>query len=224
MKMFCCLFVLAYSAGAVLSAPRPEPKAITASNAVDVQPQSDLPGDVWRMAWGPKSGELSFVAWEKPIELVDATTYKPLRQIAPGKKVIPFAVRPDVHAWCGSGNSKRDLVSPVPLNRLTKMPVSVGRMVPSLELRVLLGPLGVVRNRSFQMMRLRICSALCGHSYSLRHFFSGNADMQRGCNSDANGPTLDRQYLHGNVQIRKQDFFVEASREDQHGCFLPQVA
>jgi WD40 repeat protein len=90
-------------------APLPEKQRppITVENAEQVRPLSELPLDVWKIVWGPKRDELSFLSWEKPVEVLDALTYKSIRQVAADKKLVKFAVSPDraLLAWSENGTT-----------------------------------------------------------------------------------------------------------------------
>jgi WD40 repeat protein len=86
------------------AAPLPARKspAISADNAAQVRKLAEHPRDVWDIVWGPKPRQLSLLSWEKPVEVVDADTFKADRKIGGQRRLIHFAVGPDKEtiAWC----------------------------------------------------------------------------------------------------------------------------
>src|SRR5262249_40574819 len=100
----CLALLTSLSIPAATGAPLPEKPllVLTAGNAAGVLTLEELPRDVWKVVWGPKPGELALVSWEKPVEVLDAANFRPLRQIGAGKKLIHFdaATGGSRLAWC----------------------------------------------------------------------------------------------------------------------------
>jgi WD40 repeat protein len=67
------------------------PPAITSENAKQLVKLAELPGDTWRIVPGPKPGQVVFVGWEKPADVLDAKTLKPIRKIGADKRLIYLA-------------------------------------------------------------------------------------------------------------------------------------
>ncbi len=82
------------SAAFVPGAPVPTRPAITAANATRVGKLRELSRDVWDIVWGPERGQVSFVSWEQPVDVLDAGTLATVRRIAPDRKVIHLAFGP----------------------------------------------------------------------------------------------------------------------------------
>jgi WD40 repeat protein len=84
--------------------PRP---AITAANAEQVRALDEIPRDVWKIVWGPRRDEVSFLGWQQPVEVLDAAAFKPVRKLAAEKRLIHFAASPDGNfaAWCENGKT-----------------------------------------------------------------------------------------------------------------------
>jgi|SRR5262245_25825221 len=95
------LVAIAPAPGAPVPPKKPRP-VISAANADKVRSVKELEMAVWRIVPGPAKGELTFVHWEKPIEVVADEDYRSLRKIADGKKLIHFAASKDGKrmAWC----------------------------------------------------------------------------------------------------------------------------
>jgi WD40 repeat protein len=98
-----CAYLLA--ATAIVAAPVPRRKApppITAASAKSLHPIQEIPVDAWEVTWGPRQGEVALLSWEKPAAVLDAATYKPLRQVGAGKRLVhvAFGSRGDTVAWC----------------------------------------------------------------------------------------------------------------------------
>src|SRR5262245_8812358 len=90
---------------AVVAAASPLPKAptaITDANAKDLRPLHEIPENAWEVVWGPKRGELSLLPWESPAKVLDATTFRRLREVGAKKRLIHLAFGPggDTLAWC----------------------------------------------------------------------------------------------------------------------------
>src|SRR5262249_45999022 len=90
---------------AVVAAPAPLPKAppaITAANAKDLRPLHEIPENAWEGVWGPKRGELPLLPSESPAKVLDATTFRRLREVGAKKRLIHLAFGPggDTLAWC----------------------------------------------------------------------------------------------------------------------------
>jgi WD40 repeat protein len=101
---------LAAFAAALVSAaaaPPDEPQLppIDAANAAQVRPLREMQRDVWRIVRGPGEGRLSLLGWETPVEVYDATTFKPVRRIAGGLRLVHFAAsaKADLVAWSENG-------------------------------------------------------------------------------------------------------------------------
>jgi WD40 repeat protein len=105
MHRFTVLFVCVIAPAVVLAAPVPPPRLpppITAANAKNLRPLHEIPVDAWEVVWGPKRRELALLSWASPARILDATTYKPLREIGAKKALIHIAFAPggDTLAWC----------------------------------------------------------------------------------------------------------------------------
>src|SRR5262249_26253692 len=61
----------------------------------------ELPRDVVDIVWGPKAGQVSFVGWQKPVEILNAATFEPVRKVGT-ENGISFATSKDenIVAWC----------------------------------------------------------------------------------------------------------------------------
>jgi WD40 repeat protein len=80
---------------------------ITAANARRIAEIGAVARDARRIVWGPGGGRVSFLGWETPVEVLDADTFKPVRQIAADRRLIQFTAAADgrLVAWCE--NTKR---------------------------------------------------------------------------------------------------------------------
>jgi WD40 repeat protein len=67
---------------------------------------------VYNIVWGPGHGEVSFVSWEQPVDVLDAATFAPVRRLAPDRKVIALAFGPDGRTFALSENSTKVEVYP----------------------------------------------------------------------------------------------------------------
>jgi WD40 repeat protein len=85
-----------------LAAPLPQRPVISAATAKRVGKLTEVPRDVWEIVWGPERRCVSFLAWEQPVDLLDAQSFKPVRQLGAGRRLIHFAAAPDggTVAWC----------------------------------------------------------------------------------------------------------------------------
>jgi WD40 repeat protein len=83
---------------------------ITAGNAGRLSAVEELGHDAFTIVHGPGRGELAFVPWEKPIEIVDSASLRLIRKIADGRKAIYFVATKDGRrvAWCE--NNRRVIV------------------------------------------------------------------------------------------------------------------
>jgi WD40 repeat protein len=68
---------------------------ITVANAAQVKELTQFADDVWRIVWSRNGRELALVRWEKPVDIVDGTTFRPIRTLGSGKKIIHFDFHPD---------------------------------------------------------------------------------------------------------------------------------
>jgi WD40 repeat protein len=93
-----CFFLPMASAAPV---PKVVKTPISPANAGRVRQVQELETYVWELSRGPKAGELTFVRWQKPVEVVDEMTFRPLRTVVEGSP-IHFAVSAtgDRSAWC----------------------------------------------------------------------------------------------------------------------------
>ncbi len=86
------------------AAPVPVRKrpAISADNAAEVRKLAEHSRDVWQIVWGPKPRQVSLLSWEKPVEVVDADTFKAIGKIGDQRRLVYFAIGPDKEtiAWC----------------------------------------------------------------------------------------------------------------------------
>jgi WD40 repeat protein len=102
--LFRLLLPVLLAAGAVVQAA-PVPKRvkvpISPANAERLTALMDIDADVFGVTRGPALGELTLVRWEKPVEVVDDATLRPLRTVLKGKP-IHFAASPtgDRYASC----------------------------------------------------------------------------------------------------------------------------
>lgn len=72
--------------------PREKPKQpITAANAHQVVELSELPLDIWEIAFGPKPGQVIFLGWEETANVLDAGTFTTVSKIGAGKRLIHIA-------------------------------------------------------------------------------------------------------------------------------------
>ena len=81
--------------------PKVVKEPISPANASRVHPVMEHVRDVHRIARGPGMSELTFVGWEKPVEVVDEITLRPVRTLVEGAP-IHFAATTsgDRIAWC----------------------------------------------------------------------------------------------------------------------------
>jgi RNA polymerase sigma factor (sigma-70 family) len=93
---------VAAPANLVFRAPAPGPvplekakPAISPANAARVKKLKELPRDVWEIVWGPKPGQVSFLSWERPVEVLDSNTFRPIETIEAGRQLIHFAASGD---------------------------------------------------------------------------------------------------------------------------------
>lgn len=93
---------------AVSAAPVPKAKVVLISpgNVEHLKAVKTLDADVWRIQPGPSAGELTFVRWEAPVEVVDEVSLKKLGTPVEGK-VIHFTASPegDRFAWCENNST-----------------------------------------------------------------------------------------------------------------------
>lgn len=81
--------------------PKVVKEPISPANAPRVHPVLDHVGDVHRIARGPGIGELTFVGWEKPVEVVDEITLRPIRTLVEGAPIhFAATTNSDRIAWC----------------------------------------------------------------------------------------------------------------------------
>jgi WD40 repeat protein len=103
--IFCIVLIGLLTLSTASAAPlpkQPQQTKITVENADRVRELSAVTQDVFRIVWGPKSGEVSFLAWETPADVFDASTFKPTRKLCADKKLIHMDVSSnrDLLAWC----------------------------------------------------------------------------------------------------------------------------
>jgi WD40 repeat protein len=105
MHRFAVLHVCVFTTVAVMAAPAPQrrvPPPITAANVKTLHSIHEIGVDAWEVVWGPKRGELALLSWAKPASVLDATTYKLLREVGAKRGLIHVAFGPsgDTLAWC----------------------------------------------------------------------------------------------------------------------------
>jgi WD40 repeat protein len=91
----------------VLAAPAPPRKpAISVKNAEKVTVLREFPWDTQDLVWMPK-GQLALYGWEQPVEIVNPVSFRSLRQLTAGKRVVSFAVSKDGEriAFCENNKS-----------------------------------------------------------------------------------------------------------------------
>ena len=101
--------VLALTLFAALApaAPLPPPKpAISVESAKTVVQVGEIPRDVWELVWVANK-ELTLHGWEAPVEVLDPVTFRPLRKIADGRRLVHFAASADgkTFAFCENGTA-----------------------------------------------------------------------------------------------------------------------
>jgi len=79
--------------------------AISATNAEKLKPIRELEVSAHRIVRGPAHGELSFVCWEKSVEVVSDSDFRPLRKLANGKRVVQFSSSRDASHFAWGENS-----------------------------------------------------------------------------------------------------------------------
>ena len=100
------VWIIAAISVSAAPAPKQSRPPIDVGNAERVQLLGDLPHDAWRIVWGPKSNELSLIGWETFIEVLDASTFKPIRKLAADKKLVHFGYSPknNLIGWSQNSN------------------------------------------------------------------------------------------------------------------------
>jgi WD40 repeat protein len=105
---FCGFIAFAAAAPVPTSKPTPKPKkAISPATLAGLKKLKELPRNVWEIVLGPKRGEVSFVTWERPVEVLDGETFRPLRTIGAKMRIIHFAASPDGKKLALGTNSTR---------------------------------------------------------------------------------------------------------------------
>jgi WD40 repeat protein len=95
---FLILLILVASTALLVGAPAPPIRskpAISAANATRVKKLRELPHDIWEIVWRPKQRQVCFLGWERPVEVLDADTFKPLEKLASGGRFIHVAASRD---------------------------------------------------------------------------------------------------------------------------------
>jgi WD40 repeat protein len=105
----CTGTVLGLAAFAALAsaAPAPAPKpVISVETAKRVVRVGEIPRDVWELVWVARK-ELTLHGWEAPVEVLDPVTFRPLREIAAGRRLVHFAASADgkAFAFCENGTA-----------------------------------------------------------------------------------------------------------------------
>lgn len=99
-----CLF-----AAPLVAAPLREKPAtpIMASNVQQIKEIAAIERDATRIGWVPNSGALALMPWEGDLEIMDTRTFKPIRKLAAGKKLVNFAFSADGErlAWAENNSS-----------------------------------------------------------------------------------------------------------------------
>jgi WD40 repeat protein len=77
---------------------------ITPKNAAQVRELAHIDKDVYRIVWSTDGKEAAFIYWENPVEIVDAKSYKLIRKVGEGRRLIHFAFSRDAQivAFCES--------------------------------------------------------------------------------------------------------------------------
>jgi WD40 repeat protein len=80
----------------VCAAPAPsrKPEAISVKNAEKVTLIRAIDWDAWEMVWMPKN-QLALHSWEKPAKIVDPISFRSVRKLAEGKRLVHFAASSD---------------------------------------------------------------------------------------------------------------------------------
>jgi len=92
----------------VCAAPAPsrKPVAISVNNAGKVTLIREIAWDTQELVWMPKN-QLALHGWETPVEIVDPISFRTVRKLAEGKKLVQFAASSDGEtiAFCENANS-----------------------------------------------------------------------------------------------------------------------
>jgi WD40 repeat protein len=72
-------------------AERPQPR-ITAKNANQIKKLAEIPLDVWRIAFGPKQGEMVLLGWEGPAAVYELATLERVGTIGKDKRLVGFSL------------------------------------------------------------------------------------------------------------------------------------
>jgi WD40 repeat protein len=93
--------------------PTKDRPPITAANADRLRPIAELEDDPKIIKRGPGRGELTFVRWEKPVEIVDEAKFRSLRKFGEGRRFIHFTADRDGRRIAWSENNSRVVVQEV---------------------------------------------------------------------------------------------------------------
>lgn len=104
--------ILVLTAHAFAKPNRQKPRPlISAANADMVRSVGELKQDIWSIVQVPGRGQLAFVRWEEPVEIVSDADFRPIRKIADGLRPIHFAASKTGRLIAWSGNNTRVVVS-----------------------------------------------------------------------------------------------------------------
>ncbi len=112
------VLALTVFAATATAAPVPQPKpTISVETAKKVVQVGEMPRDVWELVWVARK-ELTVHGWEAPVEVLEPVTFRPLRKIADGRRLVHFAASADgkTFAFCENNTA-------VEIHRLPPGPV-----------------------------------------------------------------------------------------------------
>src|SRR5262245_10647214 len=82
-------------------------RPISAANADQLRRVKDLDLSITEVIWGPGRGELAFLGWEKPVEVVEDGDFRPIRKIGDRRRLIHFAASRDGRRLAWSENNSK---------------------------------------------------------------------------------------------------------------------
>jgi len=80
---------------------------ISPVNLTKIQQLSEIPRDVFKIAYSPDRRRVAFIAWEAPVDVRESVTLWPVRTIGENKKIIQFAFSPDTSCVAYCENTSR---------------------------------------------------------------------------------------------------------------------
>jgi len=92
-------YALLYAAPSRAAGPA---ERITPANLSRLRVVQEIDGDVWEIRWRADGGDVSFLGWEQPVQILDPDTLKVRGNVAEGRRIIHFEFGKDldVHAFC----------------------------------------------------------------------------------------------------------------------------